>query len=150
MLGARGAFCGREGGDALHDPAPHEEVQEGWSGRSPTNLQGILFGIDAKEVATRCGASPLSDWCSRYAGRSRAARDADAVAIDFVNGVAQHLPVMNEAAADVLAVDWRLPMREIRARTDHVVQGNLDPTALFCDEAELRNKVAAIILAGLR
>ncbi len=96
--------------------------------------------LSTEDYATRC--APHTDRLLR------AAKDAGAVAIDFVNGVSQHLPTMHEAPADVLAVDWRLPMREIRARTDRVVQGNLDPTALFCDEAELRRKVAAICEAA--
>jgi uroporphyrinogen decarboxylase len=46
----------------------------------------------------------------------------------------------------VTAVDWRLPMREVRRRLpqEMVIQGNLDPTTLFADEATLRAEVRRV------
>jgi uroporphyrinogen decarboxylase len=96
--------------------------------------------LSAEDYATRCAPQT-----ARLLER---ARQAGAVAIDFVNGAAQHLETMHAAPADILAVDWRLPMAELRARTDKTLQGNLDPAALFCDEATLRAKVRAICEAA--
>jgi uroporphyrinogen decarboxylase len=75
-----------------------------------------------------------------------AARESGALAVNFVNGVAQHLDRVAKSPADVVAVDWRLPMREIRSRIpdDMAVQGNLDPTRLFAPADDLRAEVAQI------
>ncbi len=112
-------------------------------------------GCDAVQVfdswATVLGAD---DWAAHCAPHSdellQAARDAGAIALHFVNGATQHLARMAESPANVLAVDWRTPMRELRARTPErfALQGNLDPTALFGDEATLRAKVRAICAAA--
>jgi uroporphyrinogen decarboxylase len=51
---------------------------------------------------------------------------------------------MREAGADVVGVDWRLPLDEAARRLsgDPVLQGNLDPAVLLADwdvvEAEVR------------
>lgn len=83
--------------------------------------------------------------CARHTDRLLGvARESGAVALDFVNGAAQHIERMHEAPADVLAVDWRMPIGRLRASTDKVLQGNLDPTALFCPPDELRARVRAI------
>jgi uroporphyrinogen decarboxylase len=78
------------------------------------------------------------------------ARDANAVAIHYVNGAAQHLDRMAQSPGHVLGFDWRLPIGEVRRRVParYALQGNLDPTALYCDEATLRRKVAAVCRDG--
>jgi uroporphyrinogen decarboxylase len=61
--------------------------------------------------------------------------------IHFGVGTAELLPAMREAGADVVGVDWRLPLdeaaRRLRAaapdRAAPVVQGNLDPAVLLAD-----------------
>lgn len=52
--------------------------------------------------------------------------------IFYLNGSVQHLESMAGSGADVLSVDWRLPLREVRERvgTEVSLQGNLDPVAL--------------------
>jgi uroporphyrinogen decarboxylase len=76
----------------------------------------------------------------------RAAKDCDAIAIDYVNGAFQHLDAMRRSCADVLAVDWRHDLAAFRARVgnDKALQGNLDPTALFCAPDDLRARVRAV------
>jgi len=115
----------------------------------------VAAGCDAVQVFDSW-ASVLSaeDWAKHCAPSSdrllQTARDAGAVAIHYVNGAAQHIDRMARSPAHVLAVDWRLPLEEVRQRVgaEYSLQGNLDPTALFCDEATLRSKVAAICRAG--
>jgi len=48
--------------------------------------------------------------------------------IHFGVGTGELLPLMSEAGADVVGVDWRVPLDEARRRVpDKAVQGNLDP-----------------------
>lgn len=51
----------------------------------------------------------------------------------YVNGSAAVLEAMAASGADVLSVDWRLPLDTVRCRVgpDVVLQGNLDPAALY-------------------
>ena len=108
-------------------------------------------GCDAIQVFDSW-ASVLSadDYARRAAPRTdallRTARDAGAVAINYCNGAAQHVDRLAASPAHVTAVDWRLPMREVRRRlpSEMVVQGNLDPTTLFADEATLRAEVRRV------
>jgi uroporphyrinogen decarboxylase len=68
--------------------------------------------------------------------------------IHFGVGTSELLPAMREAGADVVGVDWRLPLDEAARRLsvngapNPVVQGNLDPAVLMADfdvvEAEVR------------
>ncbi|MGO8717722.1 MAG: uroporphyrinogen decarboxylase [Acidobacteriaceae bacterium] len=57
------------------------------------------------------------------------------------------LPSMRETGADVIGLDWRIPL-EVgrRAVGQHcAVQGNLDPIALFAPEALLRARVEEVL-----
>ncbi len=51
----------------------------------------------------------------------------------YVKGSSPFLEEMKESGAAVLSVDWRTPLSEVAARigADTVLQGNLDPTALY-------------------
>lgn len=53
--------------------------------------------------------------------------------IFYLNGSSPHLKSMLESQADVLSVDWRLPLSEVRRQVGPrpALQGNLDPTALY-------------------
>lgn len=67
--------------------------------------------------------------------------------IHFATGAAGLLGAMQEAGAEVLGVDWRLPLarawEEVGFRP--AIQGNLDPVALFAPPAELRRRVEAVL-----
>jgi uroporphyrinogen decarboxylase len=58
--------------------------------------------------------------------------DLDVPAIHFGVDTGELLPLMAQAGADVVGVDWRVPLDEARRRLgpDVAVQGNLDPA--FC------------------
>jgi uroporphyrinogen decarboxylase len=111
----------------------------------------VRAGCDAIQVFDSW-ASVLSadDYARRAAPGTDAlltkARDAGAVAINYCNGAAQHVERLGRSPAHVTAVDWRLPMREVRRRlpAEMVIQGNLDPTTLFADEATLRAEVRRV------
>lgn len=57
------------------------------------------------------------------------------------------LPSMQETQADVIGLDWRIPLDEgWKLLGDRgAVQGNLDPIALFASQQEIRTRVADII-----
>ena len=76
---------------------------------------------------------------------SKAAKDVPI--IYFVNGCAPYLDDYASSGADVLGVDWRVAIDEVRRRVGNGValQGNLDPGALFADPAEIRTRVADIL-----
>ncbi|SVE30068.1 uncharacterized protein METZ01_LOCUS482922, partial [marine metagenome] len=72
--------------------------------------------------------------------------------IHFGTGNPSLLPLMAEAGGDVIALDWRAPLRESwDLMGAKAVQGNLDPMALFADrEAVLRSAKAVLEDAGGR
>jgi uroporphyrinogen decarboxylase len=67
--------------------------------------------------------------------------------IYFVNGCAPYLDDYASSGADVLGVDWRVGIDEVRRRVGDGValQGNLDPGALLAPPSEIRTRVADIL-----
>jgi len=67
--------------------------------------------------------------------------------IYFGTDSATLLPAMNETGAEVVGLDWRIPLDAGWAALDHRcgVQGNLDPVLLFTDWKELRSRAEHIL-----
>jgi uroporphyrinogen decarboxylase len=67
--------------------------------------------------------------------------------IYFGTDSATLLPAMKETGADVIGLDWRIPLDEGWQRVDHkaAVQGNLDPVLLFADWKELKSRAEDIL-----
>ena len=67
--------------------------------------------------------------------------------IYFGTDSATLLPAMNETGADVIGLDWRIPLDEGWSDLQHrcAVQGNLDPALLFADWSELKTRAANIL-----
>jgi uroporphyrinogen decarboxylase len=67
--------------------------------------------------------------------------------IYFVNGCAPYLADYASSGADVLGVDWRIGIDDVRRGVGDGValQGNLDPGALFAPPAEIRTRVGEIL-----
>ncbi|HEV8232599.1 MAG TPA: uroporphyrinogen decarboxylase [Thermoanaerobaculia bacterium] len=64
----------------------------------------------------------------------------------YVNGSAHLLEAMNESGADVLSIDWRLPLSEARKRLPtRPLQGNLDPGTLLAGTRDVRRRVRSIL-----
>lgn len=65
----------------------------------------------------------------------------------YLNGCAAILESMATSGADVLSIDWRLPMAEARRRVgDRVaLQGNLDPCVLLGPKSRITSKSAVIL-----
>ena len=58
------------------------------------------------------------------------------------------LPAMKETGADVIGLDWRIPLDEGWARLEHAVavQGNLDPVVLFAEWKEVKSRAENILV----
>ncbi len=67
--------------------------------------------------------------------------------IYFGTDSATLLPAMKETGADVIGLDWRIPLDEGWSRLNHetAVQGNLDPVLLFADWKELKSRAEGIL-----
>jgi len=67
--------------------------------------------------------------------------------IYFGTDSATLLPAMRSTGADVIGLDWRIPLNEGWNRLEYecAVQGNLDPVLLFADWKELRSRAEDIL-----
>jgi uroporphyrinogen decarboxylase len=67
--------------------------------------------------------------------------------IYFGTDSATLLPAMKETGADVIGLDWRIPLDEGWQRLGHAcaVQGNLDPVLLFADWKELKSRAENVL-----
>jgi uroporphyrinogen decarboxylase len=79
-----------------------------------------------------------------------AVADVGVPRIHFGVGTGELLGAMAEAGADVIGVDWRVPLDEAARRTGRAVQGNLDPAVLFADPASIASEVRRILDEGRR
>ena len=71
----------------------------------------------------------------------------DVPVIYFVGEAAALIEPMLESGADVLSVDWRVPLGEARRRIGGraAVQGNIDPCTLFAPIPEIEKRVQGIL-----
>jgi len=67
--------------------------------------------------------------------------------IYFGTDTATLLPSMKETGAQVIGVDWRIPLGQAwqNLNFEGAIQGNLDPVMLFADQKHLRARAAAIL-----
>ncbi len=113
-------------------------------------------GVDAVQLFDSwAGALSVRDYRTFVLPHSAAVLDGVAdygvPRIHFGVGTGELLPSMREAGADVVGVDWRIPLDEaarrltVSGRPAPVVQGNLDPALLSASwpvvEAEVRRIV---------
>ncbi|GAA2143183.1 uroporphyrinogen decarboxylase [Nocardioides koreensis] len=69
--------------------------------------------------------------------------------IHFGVGTSNLLTLMGEAGADVVGVDWRMPLADaVPLVGDRGVQGNLDPTLVFAPTDVMTSRAAEVIEAG--
>ena len=76
-------------------------------------------------------------------GLVKKVRQTGVPVIYFGTDSATLLPSMKETGADVIGLDWRIPLDEGWRALNHIVavQGNLDPVVLFADWKEVRSRV---------
>jgi uroporphyrinogen decarboxylase len=102
------------------------------------------------------GALPLADYVRLVQPHSAAVlsavADLDVPRIHFGVGTGELLGAMGEAGAEVVGVDFRVPLDEASRRIGpgRCVQGNLDPAMLFAPPAVLDQRVRETLDAGRR
>jgi uroporphyrinogen decarboxylase len=100
------------------------------------------------------GALPRADYRRFVEPHSRAVlegvADLEVPRIHFGVGTGELLADMAAAGADVIGVDYRVPLTEAASRTGgrYAVQGNLDPALLFAPWAALETRVREIVEEG--
>ena len=69
--------------------------------------------------------------------------------IQFGVGTGELLTLMGRAGADVVGVDWRVPLAQgVRRVEGRCVQGNLDPTLVFAPTEVMLERAAQVLEAG--
>lgn len=70
--------------------------------------------------------------------------------IYYINGGAHLLPELAKLPVNVLSVDWRLPLDEVRriVGPGKVLQGNLDPTALLAPAGRIEELTLELLRQG--
>ncbi|PSL03749.1 uroporphyrinogen decarboxylase [Haloactinopolyspora alba] len=149
-------------------PSKHHEVTKALMHSDPELWHDLLSRVAAisaaflgVQVAAGASAVQLFDsWAGALSARDYArvvqpysARVLDSVGtvprIHFGVGTSEFLPLMAEAGADVVGVDWRLPLDEAAHRVPgKPVQGNLDPALLGADPAVVDAEVDRILAEG--
>jgi uroporphyrinogen decarboxylase len=76
----------------------------------------------------------------------KAVRKTGAPVIYFGTDTATLLPAMKQTGAEVIGLDWRIPLDQgWQAVGSGAVQGNLDPVLLFADWKELKSRTEEIL-----
>ena len=115
----------------------------------------VAAGVDAVQLFDSW-AGALSERDYREYVLPHSARVLESVAgagvprIHFGVGTGELLGAMADAGADVVGVDWRVPLDEAVRRTGGrvAVQGNLDPAVLFADRASIEAEARRIATEG--
>ncbi len=98
------------------------------------------------------GALPAADYRDLVMPHSARvlAGTADVPRIHFGVGTGELLHDMGAAGADVVGVDWRVPLGEAARRVGpgRALQGNLDPTLVFAPPDVVERKVREVVEAG--
>ena len=100
------------------------------------------------------GALSAADYVEFVLPHSRtvlaALADLDLPKVHFGVGTGELLGLLGEAGADVVGVDWRVPLDEATRRVgpDRAVQGNLDPALLLADWPVVEKAVRRILAEG--
>lgn len=113
----------------------------------------IAAGVDAVQLFDSwAGALSERDYRRFVLPHSRAVLESavGVPRIHFGLGTGELLGAMAEAGADVVGVDWRVPLDEAARRTGRPVQGNLDPALLFADGTSIAAEVCRIVDEGRR
>jgi uroporphyrinogen decarboxylase len=154
-----------EGGTSKHYPS-----LLGWSHSEPAGLAGLLEKIadTSREYLLgqiEAGAQALQvfdTWgglldAERFRSLALPAllRMIDGLRdrvplIYYGQGIGHLMPILRELPIDVLSVDWRVPLDQVRAAVGPTLalQGNLDPTVLLAPPEKIEQAVGKIIAAG--
>jgi uroporphyrinogen decarboxylase len=140
----------------LGDPALWRDLLERLAGISRTFLQvQVEAGASAVQLFDSwVGALSLRDYVDSVQPASAAVLGplgrTGVPRIHFGVGTGELLAAMGEAGADVVGVDFRVPLAEASRRVGpgYALQGNLDPAALFAPREVLRERVLAVLASA--
>ncbi len=114
--------------------------------------QQVLAGASAIQLFDSwVGALPARDYREYVAPHSAAVlaavADLGVPRIHFGVGTGELLADMRDVGADVVGVDFRVPLSEATRRVgpDHALQGNLDPAALFAGPQAVEARVRQVL-----
>ena len=118
-------------------------------------------GCRSRPARARCSCStPGSARCRRPTTRATCCRTRPRCSprsatsgvprIHFGVGTGELLGLMGEAGADVVGVDFRVPLDEATRRVgpDRALQGNLDPAVVFAPWDVVAERTRAVLAAG--
>jgi len=116
------------------------------------SAEQVRAGADAIQIFDSwVGCLSVEDY-RRYVlphvtGMVKKLRKTGVPVIYFGTDSATLLPAMKETGADVIGLDWRIPLDEGWERLDYqaAVQGNLDPVLLFADCKEVKSRAQEIL-----
>jgi uroporphyrinogen decarboxylase len=100
------------------------------------------------------GVLSAADYAQRVLPHSRAVFDGlgspHVPRIHFGVGTGELLALIGDAGADVVGVDWRVPLDEAARRVGpgRSLQGNLDPAVLLADRATVEREVRRVVEQG--
>jgi uroporphyrinogen decarboxylase len=114
--------------------------------------QQVLAGASAVQLFDSwVGALPSRDYREYVLPHSTRAlsyvADLGVPKIHFGVGTGELLADMRDAGADVVGVDFRVPLSEATRRVgpDHALQGNLDPACLFAGDVAVEARVRQVL-----
>ncbi|HYT11025.1 MAG TPA: uroporphyrinogen decarboxylase [Mycobacteriales bacterium] len=137
-------------------PAVWSDLLERLAAVSATFLR---VQVDAGAAAVQlfdswAGALSAADYARHVLPHSAAVfrelAELDVPKVHFGVGTGELLRLMGEAGADVVGVDWRVPLDEATRRIgpERAVQGNLDPALLLADRTVLEREVRRVLAEG--
>jgi uroporphyrinogen decarboxylase len=115
--------------------------------------------VDAGAAAVQlfdswAGVLSAADYATRVLPHSRAVFDGlgerNVPRIHFGVGTGELLALVGDAGADVVGVDWRVPLDEAARRVgpQRSLQGNLDPAVLLADRDTVEREVRRVLEQG--
>ncbi len=115
-------------------------------------IEQVRAGADAIQIFDSwVGCLAVEDYCRYVLSRTteliRKVKAAGVPVIYFGTDTATLLPAMKETGADVIGLDWRIPLDEGWTRVGHhgAVQGNLDPVVLFSDWKQVKQRAQQVL-----
>jgi uroporphyrinogen decarboxylase len=137
------------------DPATAERLLDKLAAANAAYLAAQLAaGAQAVQIFdTWAGILDPDDyarWALPYVQRMVRAVKASAPAapvIYFARDSGCLLPLLDQSGADVLSIDWRIPLDRVRTTLGggFALQGNLDPVALFAPWDTLRQRADRVL-----
>jgi uroporphyrinogen decarboxylase len=111
----------------------------------------LASGADAVQLfdtwAGELTREDYREWALPAVARAIAGiRRLDAPVVLYVNGCGHLVEAMAESGADVLSIDWRLPLSEARHRAPgRALQGNLDPGLLLGEPKAVARRTRSML-----